>query len=59
MLNSKPRHLLPIEGCVGSPSRAQYLENQPRDPRYPYEYDQEAAWRDAYDKLCKLATRSV
>ena len=33
------RHLLPVEGCQGSPSRAQYLEGRPRDTRgYPSTY---------------------
>lgn len=30
------RHLLPTGDCEGSPSRAQYLEGQPLDPRGEY-----------------------
>jgi hypothetical protein len=50
------RHLLPVmeDGavvCEGSPSRAQYLEGQPRDPRYPYQSDLEGSYRDAYKLL--------
>jgi len=38
LMTSAPRHLLPTDKCPGSPSRAQYLEGQPRDqrPEYPY-----------------------
>lgn len=51
-----PRHLLPVEQdgetvCPGSPSRAQYLEGQPRDPRYPYRPEAEAPYRQAYAEL--------
>lgn len=53
-----PRHLLPVVEngvvvCEGSPSRAQYLEGQPRDKRasYPYQQKSEALVRDAYDRL--------
>lgn len=47
-----PRHLLPTEDCVGSQSRAQYLEGQPRDTRgYPYLPELEAEVREAYAKL--------
>lgn len=42
------RHLLPEGDCLGSPSRAQYLEGQPRDAR-GYEYDpaRETTYREA------------
>jgi hypothetical protein len=33
VLNYGSRHLLPVEGCEGSPSRAQFIEGQPRDAR--------------------------
>lgn len=36
-------HLLPTEDCIGSPSRAQLIEGQPRDPRPEYPYDPERA----------------
>jgi hypothetical protein len=43
------RHFLPVGECEGSPSRAQYIEGQPRDTRgFPYEPKREPAWRDAY-----------
>lgn len=49
------RHLLPvvIDGvtvCTGSPSRAQYIEGQPRDARgvYGYTSEQETRVREAY-----------
>lgn len=57
-LGAVPRHLLPVlDGeevvCTGSPSRAQYLEGQPRDPRPGSQYDPEleASHREAYTKL--------
>ena len=58
LLGAKSRHLLPVtEGdkviCTGSPSRAQYLEGQPRDPRYPYRIENEAIYREAYQNLLK------
>lgn len=44
-----PRHFLPTEDCDGSPSRAQYIEGQPRDTRgYTYEPEMEARWRRAH-----------
>lgn len=47
-----PRHLLPTDNCEGSPSRAQYLEGQPRDTRgYPYHAENEQVWRDGYALL--------
>jgi hypothetical protein len=51
------RHLLPVvvggeQICEGSPSRAQYLEGQPRDSRGdPYVPEREPAVRAAYVKL--------
>lgn len=48
---STSRHFLPVvEGglvvCQGSPSRAQYVEGQPRDTRgYPYLPEYEEFWR--------------
>ncbi len=50
------RHFLPVykDGklvCEGSPSRAQYIEGQPRDKRgYEYVKENEQKWRDAYAK---------
>lgn len=48
------RHLLPVKDgdttvCEGSPSRAQYLPDMPRDPRYPYNEQNEALFRKAYE----------
>lgn len=50
---SGQRHFLPTPDCEGSPSRAQYLEGQPRDPRPGAEYDPslERLFRGAYDRL--------
>lgn len=52
---TEPCHLLPITEngvtvCEGSPSRAQYLEGQPRDTRRTYNYQprHEARFRNAY-----------
>lgn len=60
------RHLLPVlEGdvkiCEGSPSRAQYLEGQPRDERgsYPYRQEQEAPYRAAYAKMQEMEAKSA
>lgn len=60
-----PRHLLPVvEGgkvvCAGSPSRAQYLEGQPRDSRPGFVYDEslEGRHREAYAELLKQAATS-
>lgn len=41
-----------IQICEGSPSRAQYIEGQPRDSRAPYAYrpEWEQRYRDAYAK---------
>jgi len=56
LITAQPRHLLPTETCPGSPSRAQYLEGQPRDDRYPYDPQYEAAVRAAYARM-QEATR--
>jgi len=54
LLFSQPRHLLPTEECEGSPSRAQYIEGQPRDTRgRPYDESREAATREAYYLMVK------
>lgn len=55
----KARHCLPVvrDGvtvCPGSPSRAQYLEGQPRDDRgYPYITKDEQAYREAWAQMQK------
>jgi hypothetical protein len=58
ILMNQSRHFLPVFEnqvmvCEGSPSRAQYIEEQPRDTRsdYPYHLEWEAKWRDAYAKV--------
>ena len=58
VLGATSRHLLPhkeegVVVCPGSPSRAQYLEGQPRDPRpeYPYVLEAEEEERAAYAQL--------
>jgi len=55
---SQSRHLLPVVEngvvvCGGSPSRAQYIDGQPRDPRPEWSYmpEREAPYRAAYDQL--------
>ena len=50
------RHFLPVDGCQGSPSRAQYIEGQPKDSRgaYPYQSRLEKTYRDAYEKLKQI-----
>ena len=60
------RHLLPVivDGetvCKGSPSRAQYLEGQPRDERAAYAYNPEleADVRATYAKLLKLTAEGA
>jgi len=52
----KPRHFMPTADCEGSPSRAQYIEGQPRDER-GYEYDPalEGPYRAAYLSLLSEA----
>jgi len=52
------RHILPVvkDGavtCPGSPSRAQYIEGQPPDPRARYAYDpkSEERYRTAWRRL--------
>ena len=52
LVGARPRHLLPNAYCEGSPSRAQYLEGQPRDTRgYPYVAAAESQVRAAYATL--------
>jgi hypothetical protein len=47
-LSCATRHFLSEGGCEGSPSRAQYLEGQPRDARgFEYDASREAMWREA------------
>ncbi|MBI4598645.1 hypothetical protein HY734_00435 [Candidatus Uhrbacteria bacterium] len=46
LLMNRATHVLPIvedgkQVCPGSPSRAQYIEGQPRDPRPEFAYDAE------------------
>jgi hypothetical protein len=54
------RHFLPTEDCKGSPSRAQYIEGQPRDTReaYPYNPMRERRWRHAYALTLKGKDRA-
>lgn len=56
LLFSQPRHLLPTDTCEGSPSRAQYIKGQPRDPRpeYPYQERLELIVRIAYRSLTAI-----
>ena len=57
-LLAKARHCLPVvrDGvtvCLGSPSRAQYIEGQPRDSRaaYPYILEDESSYREAWRQM--------
>jgi len=52
-LNYGARHLLPTADCVGSPSRAQYIDGQKRDTRMEYQYRPglEKEYRAAYTLL--------
>lgn len=46
------RHLLSTLHCEGSPSRAQYIEGQPRDDRgYGYNLELETKIREAYAQM--------
>lgn len=45
------RHLRSTPFCEGSPSRAQYLADQPRDKRYPYDPLFEEIIRTAYEQM--------
>jgi hypothetical protein len=58
---AQARHLLPVAGCPGSPSRAQYLEGQPRDPRgiYGYDPEHEEPIRKAYASMRDAAREGV
>lgn len=47
------RHFLPVPGCEGSPSRAQYIKGQPKSERYPYDQAQESGWRKAYKEALR------
>jgi hypothetical protein len=65
VLDAVPLHLLPlvVDGkvvCEGSPSRAQYLEGQPKDTRgYPYLPERQAPYRAAYQKLLQVAAKAA
>ena len=51
ILACQSRHFLATEDCEGSPSRAQYIQGQPRDERgYAYVKQHEAKWRAGYAK---------
>lgn len=60
ILVNQARHFLPVfeNGemvCEGSPSRAQYIEGQPRDTRgYAYNSEVESKWRKAYAEAQEL-----
>ena len=61
-----PRHFLPVVEngvmvCEGSPSRAQYIEGQPRDKRISYQYkpEREAPFRAIYAEMQHEAAAQV
>lgn len=52
---ARSRHLIPTDSCTGSPSRAQYIEGQPRDARgYGYDLAYEDVIRDIYAEMQKF-----
>lgn len=52
LIFAQPRHLLATPDCAGSPSRAQYIEGQPRDTRgYTYDQRLEAPIRAIYEAM--------
>ncbi len=51
LITATARHFLPTNTCPGSPSRAQYIDGRPRDPRYTYVQSHEAVWRAAYAQV--------
>lgn len=52
IFGTRARRFLPTEDCEGSPSRAQYIEGQPRDTRgYDYEPEWEERVREAFEKV--------
>lgn len=57
LITARPRHLLATDNCPGSPSRAQYLEGQPRDERsdYPLVEKHIPIIRAAYAELLEIA----
>ena len=56
----QPRHFLPTEHCEGSPSRAQYIEGQPRDTRgHPYYPSMERKMRLAYAEVQQQVKKVV
>lgn len=66
MLFAYGRHLLPIieDGkvvCEGSPSRAQYIAGQPRDPRPEYAYEPKLEWvyRMVYEVMQLVAANMM
>ena len=60
-IHGEARHLLPvydengIKTCIGSPSRAQYLEGQPKDTRGGHDYHPEVEdiFRAIYAEMCE------
>lgn len=67
VLYSHACHLLPVYAengvqlCIGSPSRAQYIEGQARDqrPEYAYKNEQEEPHRVAYTELLRQANTAL
>ena len=55
LMGTWDRHLLPVDGCDGSPSRYQYLEGMPRDKRSNnYDPSLEEKYRRAYELMKTL-----
>lgn len=60
LIFAQPRHLIATDNCPGSPSRAQYLEGQPKDERTQWAYDEkyEESYREAYKILKESLQKS-
>ena len=56
LIFAEPRHLIATDFCEGSPSRAQYIQGQPLDPRpeYPYDSRLENPIRQAYAQIQEI-----
>lgn len=66
LLRHQSRHLFPVviggvKLCEGSPSRAQYLEGQPRDSRdFLYDAEQVPVYRAAFERFrAEIDTKSL
>ena len=49
----RARHLFPVDGCEGSPSRAQYLGGEPDTRGYELDESRIPEYKKAYEELLK------